>query len=111
MKSCVFCKIASHEIAKEFDYEDKDVMVFPDLNPAKDLHFLVVPKKHLKDFMELTDPKLMAKVFGIIQKTIKKKGLDKKGFKLLLNGGGAQIIDHLHIHITGPWGKYEKVNL
>ncbi|HYM65476.1 MAG TPA: HIT domain-containing protein [Candidatus Sulfotelmatobacter sp.] len=111
MKNCVFCKIANHQIKKEFEYEDKDLMVFPDLNPARDVHFLIVPKKHLKDFMELKDSKLMAKVFGKIQDMIKKEKLDKKGFKLFLNGGGAQIIDHLHIHLTGPWNKNERFGL
>jgi len=111
MTDCVFCKIAKHEIPKEFEYEDKDVMVFPDLNPAREVHFLIVPKKHFKDFMFLKDPKLMAKIFNKIQDITKEKGLDKNGFKLFLNGGGAQIIDHLHIHLTGPWGKDEKFGL
>lgn len=111
MNNCVFCKIASHKIPKEFVFEDKDVMVFPDLNPARQVHILIVPKKHMTDFMELTDSKLMAKIFQKIQDIIKKNKLDKKGFKLFLNGGGAQIIDHLHIHLTGPWGKEEKFSM
>lgn len=111
MKDCVFCKIGKHEIPKAFEYEDKDLMVFPDLNPAREVHFLIVPKKHIVDFMGLNEPKLMAKIFSKIQDIIKEKGLDKNGFKLFLNGGGAQIIDHLHIHLTGPWGKDEKFGL
>jgi diadenosine tetraphosphate (Ap4A) HIT family hydrolase len=58
--------------------------------------------------MELTDSKLMVKIFNKFQDIIKDHGLEDKGFKLFLNGGGAQIIDHLHIHLTGPWGKDEK---
>ena len=111
MKDCIFCKIAKHEVPKEFEYEDEDVMVFPDLNPAREVHFLVVPKKHLEDFIALKDPKLMAKIFNKIQDIVREQGLDKNGFKLFLNGGGAQIIDHLHIHITGPWGKDERLRL
>lgn len=111
MKDCVFCKIASGELEKEFEYEDNDLMVFPDLNPAREVHFLIVPKKHLTDFMDLTDSKLMVKIFTKIQEMIKKEKLDKNGFKLFLNGGGAQLIDHLHIHLTGPWGKNEKFSL
>ena len=111
MKSCVFCKIRDGKIKKEFEYEDKDVMIFPDINPAREMHYLIIPKKHLTDFMELTDSKLMVKIFSKLQKIIKEKGLHKKGFKLFLNGGGAQIVDHLHIHLTGPWGKNEKFGL
>jgi histidine triad (HIT) family protein len=108
MSKCIFCKIAKHEIQKEFIYEDKDIMVFPDINPAKEIHILLVPKKHLVDFMELKDKKLMVIIFSKFQEIVKDQGLEDKGFKLFLNGGGAQIIDHLHIHLTGPWKRDER---
>lgn len=111
MKDCVFCKIARHEMPKDFEYEDEDLMVFPDLNPAKEVHFLFVPKKHLEDFMSLTDEKLMAKILNKIQDIVKENHLDTNGFKIFLNGGGAQLVDHLHIHLTGPWGKNDKFNI
>ena len=111
MVDCVFCKIRDKEIPKEFEYEDRDIMVFPDLNPAREVHFLIVPKKHLKDYMSLKDDNLMIKVNKVIQKMIKKQKLDSNGYKLFLNGGGAQIIDHLHVHLTGPWGRNEKFSL
>ena len=111
MKDCIFCKIAKHEVPKEFIYEDRDVMVFPDINPKRAIHILIVPKKHLVDFMELTDSKLMVKIFNKYQDIVKEQGLEDKGFKLFLNGGGAQIIDHLHIHLTGPWKKDEMFNI
>lgn len=111
MKDCIFCKIASHEVPKEFLFEDEDVMIFPDLNPARQVHFLAVPKKHMTDFSELTDFSLMKKIFSKVQDIIKDEGLDTKGFKVFMNGGGAQVVDHLHIHITGPWGKNERMEV
>lgn len=105
MVDCVFCKIARHEIPKEFSYEDKDLMVFPDINPAKDVHILIVPKKHMEDFMDLSDSKLMIKILNKAKDVLKKEKLDKRGFRVLFNGGGAQVIDHLHFHIVGPIGK------
>ena len=111
MKNCIFCKIARHEVPKEFEYEDEDLMVFPDLNPARQVHILIVPKKHIRDFIELNDSKLMVKIFNKFQDIVKEQGLDDRGFKLFLNGGGAQIIDHMHIHLTGPWNKDEKFEM
>ena len=35
--------------------------------------------------------------------------LEDKGYRLVVNGGGAQIIDHLHIHLIGPIGKHVKM--
>ena len=100
--SCIFCKIRDREIPKDFLYEDKDVMVFPDINPLKPVHILVVPKIHMKDFLEFSDKNLFLKVKTAIDKVIKSQKLNNKGYRVSVNGGGAQIVDHLHFHITGP---------
>lgn len=109
MKGCVFCRIARHEIPKDFAYEDKDVMVFDDINPMKPVHILIVPKKHIKDFNELEDGKLWDKIRSVSQQMVVKKGIENEGYRFTINGGGAQVIDHLHIHITGPLGKSAKM--
>lgn len=107
MKDCIFCKIRDHEIPKEFDYEDDDVMVFPDINPLKPIHILVVPKKHMNDYLELDDSDLILKINKILNKTVRDQGLEDKGFRISTNGGGAQAIDHLHFHVLGPIGDME----
>ncbi len=105
MNDCIFCKIASHEIPKEFTYEDEEVMVFPDIHPIKPVHLLVVPKKHIEDFLDLQETQLMAKIMQVVQQMVKKENLGKKGYRVLTNGGGAQLINHLHFHLLGPLGK------
>ena len=107
MADCIFCKIRDKHIPKEFIYEDEDVMVFPDLHPIKPVHLLIMPKKHVPDFLTL-DPKegkLMGKLVTAIQKMVEKYNLRDKGYRIVVNGGGAQIVPHLHIHLTGPWGR------
>lgn len=103
--NCIFCKIARGEIVKEFIFEDCDLMVFPDINPVKKIHLLIIPKKHLVDFLDLEDDLLLAKIKNKIQTLTKTYNLTKSGFRIVVNGGGAQAIDHLHFHLTGPWGK------
>ncbi len=105
MKDCVFCQIRDGEIPKEFDYEDEDLMVFPDLNPSKPVHILIVPKKHFKDFLDLKDMELLYKVKEVIDKMILQQKLEDRGYRISVNGGGAQIIEHLHFHLTGPIGR------
>ena len=105
MQDCVFCKIRDREIPKEFTYEDEDAMVFPDINPVKPIHLLIMPKKHIKDFLDFEELLLLEKIKNIIQKMVKEQGLEDKGYRLVVNGGGAQIIDHLHFHLVGPLGK------
>jgi histidine triad (HIT) family protein len=102
MQECVFCKIANGEIPKEFIYQDEDLMVFHDLHPAKPVHVLIVPKKHIPEFMAIVDHSLLAKVGKVIQKMIKEQNLAKRGHRIIINGGGAQEVDHLHIHLMGP---------
>lgn len=105
MSDCIFCKIANREVPKEFTYEDSDVMVFPDINPVKPIHLLIMPKKHIGDFLELSDDSLLGKLRVVIQQMIKEQKLEGRGYRLVVHGGGAQIIDHLHIHLLGPLGK------
>ena len=109
MTDCIFCKIAKREIPKDFTYEDNDIMVFPDINPVKPIHLLIMPKAHVKDFLELHDNALLVKLKAIIQKMIQDQKLENRGYRLVVHGGGAQVIDHLHIHLVGPMGKAAKM--
>lgn len=110
MNDCIFCKIASHQIPKDFTYESEKVMAFPDIYPLRPVHLLVMPKKHVKDFIDFTnDSELWLELKTVLQKLIKQTGLDKKGYRLGVNGGGAQLIDHLHIHILGPVKRMDKM--
>lgn len=105
---CVFCKIRDRIIPKEFTYEDNEVMVFPDIHPRKPVHLLVVPKIHAEDYLEFNDSDLSAKVKLVINKMIKEQKLeDGKGYRVSVNGGGAQVIRHVHFHLMGPVSKTE----
>lgn len=104
MDDCIFCKIARHEMPKEFTYEDEEVMAFPDIHPQKPTHLLIVPKKHIHDFMQLDDEEVLNRVKQVIQSLVREFNLNHSGFKIVVNGGGAQEIDHLHFHLLGPIG-------
>ncbi len=104
---CIFCKIRDKVVSKEFTYEDEDVMVFPDIHPLKPVHLLVVPKKHIEDFLDFNDQQLISKVKIIINKMVKEQGLEAKGYRVSINGGGAQIVRHTHFHILGPMSQTE----
>lgn len=108
MDDCIFCKIRDRKIAKEFIHEDEDIMVFSDINPVKPIHLLIVPKKHIRDFVDVEDVVLFQKIATSIQRMVKKEGLMDKGYRIVVNGGGAQIVDHLHFHLMGPMGKAVK---
>lgn len=109
MEDCLFCKFANHTLAKDFVYEDDVVMVFADIHPIKPTHLLIVPKKHIQTFSHLEDNALLGNIRKVIQDMIQKTDLEGKGYRIVINGGGAQAIDHLHFHLTGPWGLAAKL--
>lgn len=77
-------------------------MVFPDIHPLKPVHLLIIPKKHVSEFVTIEDMQLLKDLGEVIQKMIKEKNLEKKGYRIQINGGGFQDVDHLHIHLMGP---------
>lgn len=103
--NCIFCKIRDRIIPKEFTYEDEDVMVFPDIRPLKPIHLLIIPKEHIEDALMINDEGLMVKLMRIIQRMIKELKLEKRGYRIVINGGGTQLVNHLHFHLLGPLGK------
>lgn len=108
MNSCIFCQIARREIPKEFTYEDEEIVVFPDINPVRPVHLLIMPKKHIADFLDPAGDLLWKKLRTVAQKMIREQKLENRGYRILINGGGAQIIDHLHLHLMGPMGEKVK---
>ena len=109
MNNCIFCKIRDRIIPKEFTYEDEDVMVFPDINPIKPIHILIIPKKHIEDFLDIDESVTLEKLKKVAQDMVKKFKLENKGYRVTVNGGGAQIIKHLHVHLIGPLGRNASV--
>lgn len=104
MSDCVFCKIISGEIPKKFRYKDDNVVAFDDIKPAAKTHIVFVPKKHIENFESLKDDSILSSIRQGMQKIIDDNKLIGRGYKVVVNGGGAQIVNHLHFHLIGPIG-------
>jgi len=105
MSNCIFCKIAAGEIPSKKLYEDDEMLVFLDINPAAPVHFLVIPKKHINNLMEMEaqDSALLGRMFYKAQELAKQQGCEEKGGRFVINTkvNGGQTVDHLHIHFLG----------
>ena len=101
---CIFCEIVKGNIPSEKIYEDEYVLAFKDLKPQAPVHFLVIPKKHIKNALEIKeeDKDILYNVFLSIQKIAKELDL-KDGFRVVNNCGedGGQTVLHLHFHVLG----------
>lgn len=102
MENCLFCKIINKEITAEIIFEDDEVLVIPDINPKARVHLLVLPKRHIKSFLDITDSQflMLTKMAKVIQSLIEDKKLSG-GYQLLFNGGKHQHVPHLHWHLLG----------
>jgi histidine triad (HIT) family protein len=105
MNNCLFCKIIAKKIPAKIEYEDKDIIVFDDINAKAPVHLLIVPKKHLvniNNFSE-SDKDLAGKIFLIAKKMAKKFDIFNSGYRLIINNGlnAGQEVNHLHIHLLG----------
>jgi histidine triad (HIT) family protein len=105
MDNCIFCKIIKGEIPSKKLYEDDDLLAFHDLHPQAPVHFLVIPKKHIKNIMELDadDSALIGRLFFKAQELAKSSGCEDKGARFVINckSHGGQTVDHLHVHVLG----------
>lgn len=104
MKDCIFCKIVSHKVPGNLRYEDDLVVAFDDIKPVAKIHVVFVPREHIANFESLKNDNIFKSIRLGMQKIIKEKKLIGRGYKIIVNGGGAQVINHLHFHLIGPVG-------
>lgn len=101
----IFDKIIKKEIPADIVYEDDDVLAFNDISPQAPIHVLIIPKKKSKTFTELKekDYNEVGVLFSKCAKIAELKGLDKDGYRIVVNAGkfGQQTVDYLHVHLLG----------
>ena len=96
---CIFCKIRTEEL----QFENQLAYSSRDSYPVSKLHSLIVPKRHVETYFELTNEEIHA-CNELILKTkdkILKQDSSVKGFNIGTNAGkvAGQSIMHCHIHL------------
>ena len=96
---CLFCNAKESGIAAEnqFAYASYDSY------PVSDFHCLIIPKRHVKDYFEMSDEELLAcnDLIAKIKNEILTKDKSVKAFNIGTNAGkiSGQSIMHCHIHL------------
>ena len=105
MSKTLFEKIAAREIPAAIIYEDESVLAFRDIAPQAPTHIVIVPKKPIPRIAEagIEDQNLIGHLLLKAAEVAAKLGLDKTGFRLVINNGrdGGETVPHLHCHILG----------
>ena len=101
MNDCLFCKIASGEVAAEIVFDDKAFVAFLDHLPVFKGHTLLIPRKHVEVFealpSELETPFLrVSKLLGLAVE----KAMNAQGTFLAINNKVSQSVPHLHVHVV-----------
>lgn len=101
---CLFCKIVAGTIPSKAVHQDERSYAFADINPQAPVHFLVVPREHIKSTAEAgaEHADLLGHLLLTGAQIARDKGL-AKGYRLVINTGadGGQTVDHLHVHVLG----------
>ncbi len=105
MSDCIFCKIAAKKIPAKVIFEDDLCLAFEDISPQAPVHTLVIPKKHISTSLEIAeeDSALVGHLVRAAAKIAKDKGIDEKGFRLVMNTNAeaGQTVFHIHLHLLG----------
>lgn len=103
MDDCIFCKIIKKEIPSNIIYESDSIVAFPDISPSADTHLLIMPKQHIGGVGDLSkeDGKLLANVYSVANQLVKQYNLTNNLYRVVVNGGKAQHVPHLHFHLLG----------
>jgi len=101
--SCLFCRIARHEIPAKVVREDEFTIAFRDIDPKAPTHVLVIPKEHVATLNDATDPALVGRLLLAASEIATAEGIADEGYRTVINcgAGAGQTVFHLHLHLLG----------
>lgn len=100
-QSCIFCKIINKEVPATLIDENDDCIVIEDIAPKAPVHYLIIPKKHIVNVLDLdeVDAHLMSSM-ALMAKKLAQTLPEPKAFGLIINNGeqAGQSVLHMHQH-------------
>jgi ATP adenylyltransferase len=97
--NCVFCQIPEKRIL----FENELAFAIYDKYPVTALHALVIAKRHIDDYFELSRPEINAcnSLLAQLREIIQHKDISVSGFNIGVNNGdvAGQTVFHCHVHL------------
>jgi len=102
----IFAKILRGDIPCTKIAEDEHTLAFADINPARAVHVLVIPKGAYvdwRDFAATATAEEQAAFTRMVGHVAEVTGIAETGFRVVSNVGsdGHQEVPHLHMHVLG----------
>lgn len=105
MSDDLFLKIINREIPADIVYETDEILAFRDVNPQAPLHVLIIPKEHIRTIndIEAEHAEVAGKLFLVAAEIARKEGIEKEGYRVVMNcnRAGGQAVYHIHLHLLG----------
>ena len=88
--------------------ETPTLLAFHHPEPGYPTHILILPKRAITSLAELTagSAPLLVEVIQITQSLVEQMGLEKSGYRLIVNGGAYQDLPQLHWHLVSGAALY-----
>jgi len=105
MSDCLFCRIAAKQIPAKAVYEDDLIFAFDDIRPQAPVHTLIIPKAHFASLNDVpaSQSGLLGHILAKAPEIAAAKGIDIRGYRIVLNTGpdSGQDVFHIHFHLLG----------
>jgi histidine triad (HIT) family protein len=103
---CLFCKFAKKEIPVEMPYQNHHAFAIKPKDPIAPHHLLIIPWAHEDSLVGTTEHHyyiVLPMMFLLMKQHIEATGIDKTGFRIVMNNGSDahQAIKHMHMHVIG----------
>lgn len=96
--NCIFCSLPSLRIA----VQNELALLFDDAYPVSPGHCLVIPRRHVSSWFEITSQEQIAMLeLLVVARQRVEKTYHPSGYNIGINDGPAagQTVPHLHMHL------------
>ena len=81
--------------------ETDSLLAFHHPQPSHRVHILIVPKRKYGSILEVpaSDVALLHDLLEVVRELVQELDLEQRGYRLVINGGEYQEVNHLHFHL------------
>ena len=98
----IFTRIINRELPARVFHETDEVIVVADHRPQAAVHLLIIPKQEYRNFFE-TPYEVLEMMSRTAKEIAEKLGIEDH-FRVIVNNGYCQEIDHVHFHFISDRG-------
>lgn len=107
VNSCIFCRIISGREPANIVYQDTEMVIFWNIHPAVNYHFLAIPKNHIENINCLNSSHIpmVQRMAQKAERAIEQSGGNIQDILLGFHKPPFHSIGHLHLHCMSPKSK------